>query len=206
MRKIAFSFIVLLINIAGVSGHDPTSSTTVDNLKAAYIDESTASKKYADYAKKAAEEGFNNIARLFQATSMAESIHASNHKTALEKNGETIAAPKIGSYEIKSTAENLEDAIKGENYEVEVMYADFIKTAVKENFNSAITTLTWASDTEKKHLDFYKKALAALQSSNEKSLSEKYFVCPKCGNTFDAGNVENPCSFCMTGKSKFISF
>jgi rubrerythrin len=206
MRKVISSIIGLLICIFMVVGRVPVPVTTSDNLKAAYNGESTASKKYADYAKKATEEGLNNIAKLFEATSMAESIHANNHKTAFEKMGKTIEAPQIGSYSIKSTAENLEDAINNETYEVDVMYAGFLKTAVKENISSAITTFTWASDTEKKHVDFYKKALAALKSSNEKSLPDTYFVCPKCGNTFDAANVENPCSFCMTGKSKFISF
>ena len=94
----------------------------MENLKAAYNGESTASAKYAAFAEKAKEEGLDTVAVMFLATSKAEAIHAANHLKVLVKLGEKIEDPQIGSFTVLSTAENLADAIKGESYEIETMY------------------------------------------------------------------------------------
>ena len=76
----------------------------------------------------------------------------------------------------------------------------------KRKVQDAVKSFTWALDTEKKHQVFYKTALAALSAGGEKTLPAKWFVCPVCGNTYDAGTVANACDFCMTPKEKFIAF
>src|SRR5664280_286035 len=86
---------------------------TIENLKAAFNGESTASAKYAAFAEKAKAEGFDTVAVMFLATSKSEAIHAGNHKKVLEKLGEKIEAPQIGTFAVLTTAENLADAIKG---------------------------------------------------------------------------------------------
>ena len=48
---------------------------TLDNLKATIGGETGASAKYAAFAKAAKEQGYDQIARLFEATSAAEQIH-----------------------------------------------------------------------------------------------------------------------------------
>lgn len=178
---------------------------TIENLKAAFTGESTASAKYAAYAAKAKEEGFMQIAVLFEAASKAESIHAANHKEVLIDMG--AEAPAVDpKFEVKTTKENLEDAIKGENYESTTMYPGFIEQAVTDKADKAKKSFTWANDTEKKHQKFYQIALDALNGNNLATLPSEYYVCPKCGNTFDVPNVDENCSFCMTSKDKFIAF
>jgi rubrerythrin len=184
----------------------PKPVKTIENLKAAYNGESTASKKYAAFAEKAKSEGFDTIAVMFLATSKAEAIHAANHLKVLEKLGEKMTEPRIGMFEVLSTNENLADAIKGETYEIETMYPDFISVAGKEKSQDAVKSFTWALDTERKHQIFYKTALAASSSGLEKSLPAKWAVCPVCGNTYDSGTVKAKCDFCMTPKEKFIWF
>jgi rubrerythrin len=179
---------------------------TIENLKAAYNGESTASAKYAAFAEKARSEGLNNIAVMFLATSKAESIHADNHRKVLEKLGEKINGPQIGSFTVSSTAENLADAIKGETYEIETMYPDFKTTATNEKNSDAVKTFRWAMDTEKKHQLFYKTALETLNAGGENNLPAKWFVCFVCGNTYDLGTVTAKCNFCMTPKEKFLVF
>jgi rubrerythrin len=179
---------------------------TIENLKAAFNGESTASAKYAAFAEKAKAEGLDTIATMFLATSKAEAIHAANHKKVLEKLGEKIEGPQIGTFNVLSTAENLADAIKGETYELETMYPGFIVTAKEEKSADAIKSFTWALDTEKKHQVFYKSALDALNAGGEKSLPANWFVCPVCGNTYDIGTVKEKCDFCQTPKAKFIAF
>ena len=189
-----------------IYGCAPKPVKTIENLKAAYNGESTASAKYAAFAEKAKEEGFDTIAVMFLATSKAEAIHAGNHLKVLEKLGEKIDGPQIGNFSVLSTSENLADAIKGETYEIETMYPGFISDAKNEKSKDAVKSFTWAVDTEKKHQLFYKNALAAIGGSGEKSLPAKWFVCPVCGNTYDSGSVTAKCDFCGTLKEKFVAF
>ena len=184
----------------------PRQVKTIENLKAAYNGESTASAKYATFAEKAKEEGLDTVAVMFQATSKAEAIHADNHRKVLEKLGEKVEGPQVGAFNVLSTAENLADAIKGETYEIDSMYPGFIATAEKEKCTDAVKSFTWAVDTEKKHQAFYKAALEALKSEGEKGLPANWFVCPVCGNTYDFGTVTKSCDFCMTPQEKFIAY
>jgi rubrerythrin len=178
---------------------------TIENLKAAFKGESTASAKYAAYAAKAKEEGFPQVAVLFEAASKAENIHAGNHKEVLSGLGvePDVVVPE---FTVKTTVENLQDAIAGEGYEMETMYPGFIAAAEEEKVAGAKKSFTWALDTEKKHKGFYQKALDALSANTLNVLATEYFVCPKCGNTFEAATVEEKCSFCMTPKDKYIGF
>jgi rubrerythrin len=189
-----------------IFGCTPKPVKTVENLKAAFNGESTASAKYAAFAEKAKAEGFDTVAVMFLATSKAESIHAANHLKVLVKLGIKVDGPQIGTFNVMSTAENLSDAINGETYEVETMYPDFIAAAEKEKVKDAIKSFTWAIDTEKKHDAFYKKALEALNSGGEKGLPFNWMVCPVCGNTYDLASTAEKCDFCMTGREKFIAF
>ena len=179
---------------------------TIENLKAAYNGESTASAKYAAFAEKAKAEGFDTVAVMFLATSKAEAIHAANHLKVLVKLGEKVEGPQIGTFEVLSSAENLSDAIKGETYEIETMYPGFIAAAETEKVKDAIKSFTWAIDTEKKHQAFYKKALEALNGGGENGLPFNWMVCPVCGNTYDLASLPAACDFCMTAKEKFIAF
>jgi len=46
--------------------------------------------------------------------------------------------------------------------------------------------------------------LESLKAGSETSLAYNYFICPVCGNTYDAATVDEKCAFCMTPKEKFI--
>jgi rubrerythrin len=204
MKTVA-RLLMLMLALGLIAGCAPKPVKTIENLKAAYDGESTASAKYAAFAEKAKAEGFDTVAIMFQATSKAESIHAANHLKVLEKLGEKIAGPQIGIFTVLSTAENLADAIKGETYELETMYPDFISAAEKEKSKDAVKSFTWARDTEKKHQAFYKTTLAVVTTGDEKSLAAKWFVCPVCGNTYNnISALPAKCDFCMTPKEKFI--
>jgi rubrerythrin len=204
--KTATKLFMFTLSLVLISGCASKPLKTIENLKAAYNGESTASAKYAAFAEKAKAEGFDTVAVMFQATSKAEAIHANNHLKVLEKLGVKLGGPQIGTFNVLSTSENITDAIKGETYELETMYPGFIAEAEKEKCADAVKSFTWALDTEKKHAAFYKTALAALNGGGEKSLPDKWFVCPTCGNTYDIGSLTTACDFCMTPKEKFLAF
>jgi len=184
----------------------PKPVKTIDNLKAAITGESTASAKYAAFAAKAREEGFDTIAKMFDATSKAESIHAANHLAVLNKLGVEFTV-QLEKFDVLTTKENIQAAINGETYEFTKMYPDFISTAKEEKADGAVTSFSYANDTEKKHKDFYQKALDVISTSaKEIGLSFVWAVCPKCGNTFSEGSISENCSFCMTAKDKFLPY
>jgi rubrerythrin len=190
---------------AGIQTFAGETDKTIENLRAAFKGESTASAKYAAFAEQAKKEGFMQIAVMFAATSKAEAIHAANHKAVIEKMGQKMD-PVKPSFASKTTKENLEDAIAGETYEMTKMYPDFIATAKAENADAAVKSFRWAMDTEKKHQVMYQNALNALNAKTVATLSATYYVCPKCGNTYDTAKPEASCSFCSTKSEKYIKF
>jgi rubrerythrin len=187
-----------LVNAAG-------NEKTIANLKDAFKGESTASAKYAAYALQAKKEGFAQIATMFEATSKAEQIHAANHQTVLEKLGQKVETVQP-EFTVKTTRENLEDAMEGESYEVTKMYPGFISTAKTEEVTAASKSFRWAMDTEKNHLVMYQNALNALNAKKPGTVSGVYWVCPKCGNTYNIAKPESTCSLCSTKSDKYIKF
>ena len=70
-------------------------ATTESNLKEAFAGESQANRKYLAFAKKAEQDGFINVARLFRTTAEAETIHALAHLSALDVIGSTRYNPGL---------------------------------------------------------------------------------------------------------------
>jgi rubrerythrin len=201
MRNILLFVLVGMIAFTGCQQAKPVK--TIENLKAGIKGETTASAKYAAFAQKANEEGNDTIAKLFEAASKAESIHAANHNKVLEGLGEKMEA-FTPEFEVKTTAENLQAAMEGEMYELTTMYPQFIADATAEKVEKAVKSFTWAWDTEKKHHAFYSKAIEALKANAENTLSYEYAVCPVCGNTYEKATMDEKCAFCQTGSDKFI--
>ncbi|WP_407314049.1 rubrerythrin family protein [Desulfosporosinus sp. SB140] len=159
---------------------------TLENLMAAFAGESQANRKYTAYAKKAEADGKKNAAKLFKAASDAETLHALKHFEVAGK--------------IKSTAENLNDAVNGENYEYQSMYPEFLKTAQEDENQAAIRTFTYALKAEEVHARLYKEALDNLDQEEEVF----YYLCPVCGNIEKF--VPEKCPICGVPGSKFIKY
>ncbi len=202
IRYLILTFIIFSMNSLPLLAIQPAAKT-IENLKAAFIGETTASAKYDAFAKKAKKEGYVKIAVLFEAASKSEKIHANNHKAVLEQLGEKVEAlnPK---FDVKSTKENLEDAIAGESYEVATMYPEFLKASNEGGVNLASISFNYAYQTEQKHKVFYKNALDKLNGKMENELAAKYFICSTCGNTYDS-QAPKRCGISMTQSDRFIT-
>ncbi|MBP1759646.1 MAG: rubrerythrin [Firmicutes bacterium] len=159
---------------------------TLNNLLEAFAGESQANRKYSAYSKKAEAEGKKNAAKLFKAASDAETIHAQKHFEVAGK--------------IMSTAENLKDAVDGENHEYQSMYPEFLKVAQEEGNQAAVRTFTYALKAEEVHARLYKEALDNLEQDEE----VYYYLCPICGNIEKV--VPEKCSICGASGSKFIKY
>jgi len=155
------------------------------NLQDAFAGESQANRKYLAFSKKAEQEGYMQVAKLFRAAAAAETIHAHNHLR------------ELGA--VKSTAENLQQAINGESYEFMKMYPQMISDAQVEGNNRALKTFNLANEVEKIHAALYKKALEDLGKTNN---AFDYYVCKVCGYTAE-GTAPDQCPVCKAGKIAF---
>jgi rubrerythrin len=161
--------------------------TTEANLKEAFAGESQANRKYLAFSKKAEQEGFINVARLFRTAAEAETIHALGHLNALDG--------------VKSTADNLREAIEGETFEFTNMYPPMVEMAQSENHKGK-RMFEYALKAEAIHAKLYKMALEAIAQG--KDLSEtNFYLCPICGH-IELGNPPATCPICGVKGEKFI--
>jgi rubrerythrin len=147
-------------------------------LKEAFAGESQANRKYLAFAEKADQEGYPQVARLYRAAAEAETIHAHNHLRALKG--------------IRSTKENLQEAIAGESHEFTQMYPEMIEAAKAEKHREGQMTFYYANEVEKVHAKLYEQLLVSLSTPQE---NYPYYVCPVCGNTVGKEPPES-CPIC----------
>lgn len=160
---------------------------TEDNLKEAFAGESQANRKYSAFAKRAEQEGFPNVARLFRTAAEAEAIHAAGHLVAMGG--------------IQSTADNLKSAIEGETHEYTEMYPPMLDLAEKEN-HRAKRMFGYAKQAEAVHARLYQLALEAV--SQGKDLAEsKIYLCPVCGH-IELGAPPATCPICGLKADKYV--
>ncbi len=162
-------------------------ASTDDNLKEAFAGESQANRKYLAFAKKAEQEGFANIARLFRTAAEAETIHAMGHLNAMDA--------------VKSTADNLRAAVEGETYEFKEMYPPMLAQAQTEN-HKARRMFGYAVKAEAVHADLYRLALEAVLQGKDLSESN-FYLCPVCGHV-EMGNPPATCPICGAKGEKFL--
>ena len=162
-------------------------ATKMDNLKEAFAGESQANQKYRAFAKKAEQDGYPNLARLFRTTAEAERIHAEGHLKAMDQ--------------ICSSIENLQAAIQGETYEYTKMYPPMVAQAEADG-HKAKRMFGYATQVEEVHARLYKMALEAVQQGKDLTETE-FYLCPVCGN-IEFGKPTEACPICGTKPDKFI--
>jgi rubrerythrin len=160
-------------------------STTEQNLKDAFAGESQANRKYLAYSKKAEQEGYKQAAKLFRAAAAAETVHAHSHLRELGV--------------VKSTKDNLIDAVNGESYEFQKMYPQMIADAKAEGKDGALKSFNYANEVEKVHAALYQKALDNLG----KNADTDYYVCSVCGYTAE-DHAPDECPVCKAKKQAFM--
>ncbi len=161
-------------------------STTENNLKEAFAGESQANRKYLAFAKKAEQEGFINVARLFRTAAEAETIHALGHFQALGGVG--------------STVENLRAAVAGETYEFTQMYPPMVQQAEAEN-HRAKRMFAFAEKAEAVHARLYQMALDAVAQGKDMA-ETSFYLCPVCGH-IEMGQPKAACPICSTPAARF---
>lgn len=200
--RIFAAIIVVVLFALGAFAAGPDEAKTIANLQAAYNGESNAHARYLEFAKKADAEGYGEVASVFRAAAKAEEVHAGNHAVVITKMGATPTA-KIETPVVKTTKENLEAAIKGETYERDNMYPEFIQQAKAVRNTDAIRTFNLAKTAEAEHAKLYTAALNDLPKLKG-TKGKEYFVCTVCG--FTTTKIDfSKCPSCFEPKEKYTS-
>jgi rubrerythrin len=160
-------------------------SKTEQNLLEAFAGESQANRKYLAFAKQADKEGHPQVAKLFRAAAEAETVHAHAHLRTLRG--------------VKTTAENLQEAISGETHEFKEMYPEMIQEAKDEKNKGAERSFNYANEVEKVHASLYQKALDNLENLEDVD----YYVCSVCGYTCE-GEPPETCPVCKSKAKAFF--
>ena len=163
---------------------------TEKNLLAAFAGESEARNKYTFFASKARKEGYEQIAALFLKTAENEKEHAKLWFKELEGIGDT--------------AENLQAAAEGENYEWTDMYEDFAKTAEAEGFTELAHRFRLVAAIEKHHEERYRALLHNVEMAEVFAKSEvKVWECRNCGHIVIGTSAPEVCPTCNHPQSYF---
>ena len=167
-------------------------SKTEKNLMAAFAGESQARNKYTYYASKAKKDGFVQIANIFEETANNEKEHAK------------IWFKLLHGGSIPDTAENLEDAADGENYEWTDMYDEFAKTADEEGFHALAAKFRMVGEIEKHHEERYRALLKNVETASVFEKSEvKVWECRNCGHIVIGTKAPQVCPVCSHPQSYF---
>ena len=165
-------------------------SKTEANLMTAFAGESQARNKYTYYASKAKKDGYVQIAKIFEETAANEKEHAEIWFKLL--NG------------IGTTAENLEAAAQGENYEWTDMYATMAKEAREEGFDHIAFLFEEVAKIEKEHEERYRKLLANVEGGLVFSRDgEMIWQCSNCGHIHVGKQAPEMCPVCAHPKAYF---
>jgi VIT1/CCC1 family predicted Fe2+/Mn2+ transporter/rubrerythrin len=133
-----------------MASDSPTLTKTERNLWNAIVGEAMAYLKYNAYAHKALEEGYPEVAQVFQEVAGAETIHGMNHLRV--------------AGEIGPTAENLRNVTVAETKEFSFMYPRMIRDAQDEGRQDAVDSFVLALEREKHHLEVFSRALQQLDA------------------------------------------
>ncbi|MCY4557145.1 MAG: VIT1/CCC1 transporter family protein [Chloroflexi bacterium] len=159
-------------------------SATDRNLWQAIMAEAIANLTYTAYANKAREEGYPEIAEVFEQVARAETHHGLNYLSI--------------SGGVDSTAVNLAHVIAGETREYTRTYPRMINDAMRDDRSDAFDILTAAMEEEKQHQIAFSDALAHLQikSANDAPVEPDFLVAahsPTAGDVADLDvSVERP--------------
>lgn len=165
---------------------------TEKNLATAFAGESEARNKYTYFASKAKNEGYNQIAAIFEETAANEKEHAK------------MWFKLLCGGEIPATPECLKMAAEGENYEWTDMYKGFAETAKAEGFPRIAKLFEMVGAIEKEHEARYLKLLKNVEEGLVFSRDgDMVWQCANCGHIVVGKKAPKICPVCAHDQSYF---
>ena len=167
-------------------------SQTWKNLEKAFAGEAQAYTKYLYSASKAKKDGFEQIGAIFEETAGNEKEHAK------------IWFKMLHDGAVPTTAENLKDAIAGEDYEATEMYKRFAEKAREEGFEEIAQKFEGVGAIEKEHRERYQKLFDNVENDMVfKSDKVTVWKCRNCGHIYVGEEAPEVCPVCDHPQSFF---
>lgn len=178
-------------------------SRTACNLMLSFAGESQARNRYTYFARHAFEEGFVQIAAIFDETADQECEHALRFFKFFN-GGELEITGAFPSGVIRGTYENLLAAADGERFEHSELYPGFARVAREEGFERAADTWEAICVSEKQHEKRYRELAANL-------IAERTFAreaatvwrCRNCGYLHEGTEAPSKCPACVMPRGYF---
>jgi rubrerythrin len=178
-------------------------SQTAKNLLTSFAGESQARNRYTYFAHRAAEEGFEQIADIFEETANQECEHALRFFKFFN-GGEMEITWTFPAGVIGSTYENLVAAADGERFEHTEMYPGFAKVANDEGFARAADTWMAISISEKQHEKRYRELAANLKADRVFRRDQNVvWRCRNCGYVHTGLEAPEKCPACVKPRGFF---
>lgn len=176
---------------------------TEKNILTAFSGESQARNRYTYFTSKAKEEGYVQIASIFEETANQEKEHAKRLFKLLE-GGEVEITGAFPAGVIDTTLENLKGAADGENYEHTIMYPGFAKVAREEGFDSIAAIFEAIAVAEKQHEKRYNDLAANIEAGKVFKKDEKVvWRCRNCGYLHEGTEAIGTCPACAHPQAHF---
>lgn len=169
---------------------DIKGTRTEANLMSAFAGETQARSKYTYFAQAARNEGFEQIAAIFEETAENEKAHA------------YMWFKLLGG--LSNTTANLQNAASGEHFEWEDMYRKFAQEAEDEGFSDIAQKFRMVAEIEAWH---EKRFLQLLSNTEMQQVFERtgetMWICRNCGHIVIGKKAPEKCPVCTYPKSYF---
>lgn len=169
---------------------DIKGTRTEANLMSAFAGETQARSKYTYFAQAARNEGFEQIAEIFEETAENEKAHAFMWFRYLDG--------------LTNTTGNLKNAASGEHFEWTDMYKKFAEEAEQEGFTEIANKFRQVAKIEEWH---EKRFLQLLSTTELKQVfertSEVMWICRNCGHIVIGKKAPEQCPVCSYPKGYF---
>ena len=181
-------------------------SQTAKNLLVSYAFESQATTRYTFFANKAKEDGYIQIAGIFQETAGQECEHALRFFKFFN-GGELEVTATFLTGVIKSTLENLLSAADLEKHVHTELYPGFAKIAREEGFGKAADFWDAISVAEAQH---EKTFLALAENIQKDTIFQRpgkcVWRCMNCGYIHEGNSPPDKCPACVKPSGYFELF
>jgi rubrerythrin len=169
----------------------------------AFAGESQARNRYTFFSSQAKNDGFAQIAAIFEETANQEKEHAKRFFKFLQ-GGEVKIECAFPAGVIGTTAENLLAAASGEHEEWSSLYPSFAETARKEGFPAVAVVFEKISVAEKQHERRYRALLENIEKDRVFKRGEKVtWRCLNCGYIHEGPDAPAACAACAHPQAYF---
>ncbi len=182
-------------------------SVTMYNLMRAFAGESQARNRYNMASRDARNEGYEAIAKIFDATAYQEQAHATVFYGFLSevnfKNFDITASYPVNV--VKTTIEHLKHAVHNELDEYENVYKNFADIAKSEGFDNIAATFNMIAKIENIHAQRFKNLLDDFEDNKlYVKDGDQTWICTNCGHIHTGPSAPDVCPVCSEPRGYFL--